>query len=123
MTALAIWALVGLGFVYLFTSASIFSRFRIRFARLGGGACELIYCPACIGFWVGAALALSGLFPTDMVPHGSAQALAQSAFAMMALGALWGRYGVTLDNDALVDELTEVLQDDDQAQESEDGQG
>lgn len=59
------WALVLIGFVYLVTDSAIFMKVRLLVSRLGTYPMVLIYCPSCIGFWVGVALGVGGLWPLD----------------------------------------------------------
>lgn len=119
LVAFAQWALAGLGIIYLLTGSTIFSGPRVTFARNSPVRAELIYCPACTGFWVGLLLGTIGLFPTT--PHGPLADAVQSGFSLMALGALWGRYGPTGPfEDEMEEVFPEIRESDDQAQESED---
>ena len=82
LTDLILWALTGLGMVYLFTESAIFGPMRIAIAVQGPFWESLIYCPKCVAFWVG--LALAGALPRVW--------WLASGFALMGLVAwLWGQ--------------------------------
>ena len=109
------WALWTLGMIYLVTEASIFHLPRAWFASKSLLAGQLIYCPACSGFWVG--LASWWMWPHDSFPL-------IPAVAALGLGALWGSWH---SNAALVAEAplrarfgTDWWADDEET-ESEDG--
>ncbi len=93
MNELLQWALMAIGVTYLITEASIAASFRVALVRSipwWGPAtlmAQLIYCPACVGFWVGIALAMTGWWPYE----DSYWALSESGFASMALMTTWSK--------------------------------
>lgn len=56
MIYLVEWALTAIGVTYVVTQSVIFAPIRIRIARLHTILELFIYCPMCVGFWVGALL-------------------------------------------------------------------
>jgi hypothetical protein len=87
------FALIALGITYGIASASLTAPVRIFMVELSGRnhyLITLLYCHACMGFWVGAALGSAGLWPEPV--YGFAAAW-RAAFATAALGALWSAYG------------------------------
>lgn len=91
------WALVTLGLIYFVTEASIFAPVRVAIARRHALLAQLIYCPACSGFWIG--LGMHVVWGTTISPYDwtlfdswRATALFESSVAGMALGAVWGTW-------------------------------
>jgi hypothetical protein len=54
---LLVFGLVHLGITYLICGSAIFAPLRILLAKRSVLVTALIYCPACVGFWIGLALA------------------------------------------------------------------
>lgn len=87
------FALVTIGITYGITASALLRPLRGLLVWASGGSswvAVLLYCPACMGFWVGALLGAAGLWPEAV--HGFSAAW-RSAFAAAALGALWSEYG------------------------------
>ena len=83
------WALLVLGVIYFVTESAIFMHPRIWIAQRGKWALLGVYCPACVGFWVGGALAF-WTWPFDLVVgHWQWLHVLEGGVASMALGALW----------------------------------
>jgi hypothetical protein len=87
------WALLSVGLIYFITDSLIFSHVRVALARGSLFRIGLFYCPACMGFWVGAALGLGGWWPIErgLDGWGPVFEALESGIAAMALGAFWGR--------------------------------
>lgn len=89
------WVLLLIGVTYLITEAGIMMSFRVAFSRAaldanpraGTFAFTLIYCPSCIGFWVGVALGALHHWPFD---HGYWSIL-ESGLAAMAVTTTWSK--------------------------------
>lgn len=82
-----LWTLMLIGWVYLITEAAVFALVRVIISELGSYVEALIYCPSCMGFWVGAALAATGWWP-----HNSGLwAIGESAIAAMAVANTWSK--------------------------------
>lgn len=93
------WALIVAGLIYLVSRSYIFGIVRVRIGMLLTAAVQrahisaelrgilrvLIYCPACIGFWIG--VGATPLWPYD----GFGQPLG-SGIAAMLLGSLLAEY-------------------------------
>lgn len=105
------------GVMYLVTQSTIFAAFRIAFAHGSMWRASFIYCPACVGFWTGLALGNYGYWPPQ---QWGMKAAIESAFAAMALGAVWGTW---FGSEATLEgELPQLeIEAHDQAQEAEDG--
>jgi hypothetical protein len=87
------FALVALGITYGITGSYIMAGVRQLLVRASGDSgmfAVLLYCPACMGFWIGALLGAAGLWPQDVSTF---TAIWRAAFASTALGALWSHYG------------------------------
>lgn len=101
-----------LGIVYLVTQSQIFSWFRLWFGKrmlLGPGWAllgGLVYCPACFGFWVGAAT----FWRLPWAPTSAWQAVVESAFFSMVLGAIWSN---VVHSPAAETELRSIFGEDD----------
>lgn len=87
------YVLIALGVIYFVTESTLFSftRRAIRnlvpkFAR---PALYLMYCPPCLGFWIGCTLGALHLWPAD---DGTRWAILESGLAAMALGAVWSTH-------------------------------
>jgi hypothetical protein len=85
MIALIQWALVVLGVIYFVTESVIFGPVRVTLTRGSVFRSTLLYCPACMGFWVGVA---SGFLQPALW-----QNPVQSGLAAMALGRIWALCG------------------------------
>lgn len=89
------WTLLLIGGVYFITEAGILSPFRTSFLKAlydtnqtaGLFFIALWYCPACVGFWVGALLGALHQWPFD---HGLAS-VGESALAAMGVMATWAK--------------------------------
>lgn len=89
------WVLLNLSVIYLITTATIASPFRMALAKRSKFLQSLIYCPACVGFWIG--LAFYGYWPLDGQVLGAVQSptvykILESGAAAMALGAIWANW-------------------------------
>lgn len=88
------FALVAMGITYVITTSYIMVPIRQLLVRASGDSFDfavLLYCPACMGFWVGVLLGAAGLWPErDVVGLNAAW---RAGFAATALGALWSQYG------------------------------
>lgn len=78
---IAHYSLIVLGLIYLVTEAVITKPLRMVVADLHPLLAVFVYCPACVGFWVG--LAAMQLWPYT-------SRVFESAIAGCAIGALWG---------------------------------
>lgn len=82
------FAIAVLAFLYVVTQSSIFTLGRLFLVKLvtklpvllAANAIQLIYCPACLGFWAGLVAHNIWLFKTNYL---------ESACAGMLLGAVW----------------------------------
>lgn len=93
------FVLVAAGLLYIINRSFIFGFVRMFLAKLGGWFfAALLYCPSCVGFWLG--LALCRLWPWGLEWYGL-----QSAFAVCALGSVCG----VIWDDVLVQRELEVL--------------
>lgn len=96
MTELLQWTFMVVGITYLITEATVLSTLRVALVQampwfnLAAFVAALIYCPACIGFWVGVALGALGWWPYE--PTDSWWALTESGVASMAIMATWSKY-------------------------------
>ena len=79
------------GLTYLITQSVIFRVFRMQLAKAGSFGEALIYCPACTGFWLGAAL--TPLWPFKALVF----APLESAVGACGLMALWQEWGPQVD--------------------------
>jgi len=91
-----VWTLMLVGWVYLITEAAIFAPVRIALSSAGSFVEALIYCPSCMGFWVGAALALTGWWPLggsafDGFLTAELWHVGESAIAAMAVASTWSK--------------------------------
>lgn len=91
MSAWIVWTLTGIGVTYAITESAIFSVLRFVLSKLGLTVTTLIYCAACTGFWVGAALGWAGAFPWETAPSQFAE-IVISAICMMAVTASWSAW-------------------------------
>ena len=82
------FTLLVFGSVYIITQSAIAVVPRNVFADFGAFWESLIYCPACTGFWMGAALGALGYWVHDDWP-----AVIEAAVSACGLGALWSVYG------------------------------
>lgn len=92
MEVLIAWWLTALGIIYLISEASIISPLRMFvLARLPIKPffMGLIYCRACLGFWVGGILAHFWPGPLQYVAIPEQWLIGVGAFSVMALGAIW----------------------------------
>lgn len=78
------WALLMLGLIYLATESTIFALPRMVLVNRHVAWATLLYCPACMGFWLGLLTGWLDLWPFPGV------AAIQSGIAGVAVGALWG---------------------------------
>jgi hypothetical protein len=88
-----VFILISLGITYVITNSFVLYGIRRLLISLTGNTlwvAVLLYCPACMGFWVGAALGAGGMWPE---PVSMLQAIWRAAFAAAAVGALWSEYG------------------------------
>ena len=84
------WALVCIGCIYFVTQSVFFGPFRRVLANLpvvGDHIALLIYCPSCVGFWVGIAVQ-HWLWSWAPVGFGWRPNI-ESGLAAMALGTVW----------------------------------
>jgi len=89
------WLLGVIGFIYLLTESGIFANVRTFFSSLARTALNQpgvphfawLYCPPCMGFWIGLVLGILGYWPLE----GDFMFL-ESAIAAMAVGAVWKTY-------------------------------
>lgn len=91
-----LWTLMLIGWVYLVTEAAIFAPIRITISAAGSFLEALIYCPSCVGFWVGVALAATGWWPhggdlVDGIDGGEYWGLGESGIAAMAVASTWSK--------------------------------
>ena len=78
------YGLMAYALVYLITQAVIFAVPRLLISR-GGPLFEAgVYCPACVGFWVGMCLGVGGWLPFE-TPHPWYLEAVDSGFVAMAL--------------------------------------
>ena len=91
MSAWILWMLTGIGVTYAISESAICAPFRLLVSKLGVFAVGLIYCPACTGFWVGAALGGMGALPWETSPSLGAEIIV-SAICMMAVTASWSAW-------------------------------
>ncbi len=114
MTSWIIWALLGLGIIYLITEAAIAVPARVFIARRGVFWRTLIYCQSCTGFWVGLALAFGHPHPQSPAPL--ALAAATNGLMMMALAHTWsawkGGNGAWATEAAIYEEATDAHDED-----------
>ncbi len=87
------WALVCLGLIYLLTQSGVLSPLRGAIMRpisripwAGTYLVTLVYCPACIGFWVGCAVQY---FLYLWTLAWGLRGVVESGIAAMAVGAIW----------------------------------
>ena len=78
------WTLYLWGAVYFITQSTLFSPIRVWLAHESWLRTELLYCPACVGFWVGCILAFTWPFGTGF------SGVFCSGLSGMAMGRLWG---------------------------------
>lgn len=87
MLQLLHYALILVGLTYIVTQSAVGRPLRMFVSRAGSFLESLIYCPACTGFWLGAALVSLWPFPTLVfAPLESAV----GACGLMALYKEWG---------------------------------
>lgn len=87
------WALLVLGFVYLFTEASIAAPYRVILSKIHWVLSTLVYCPSCTGFWVGLGLALVGINPFETLDPQAWWALKlYGGVGAMGLVATWSAW-------------------------------
>jgi hypothetical protein len=89
-----LWTLMLIGWVYLLTEAAILAPVRITLSRAVPIAEALVYCPSCVGFWVGVALAATGWWPRHDIAADytiALQAMGESAIAAMAVANTWSK--------------------------------
>lgn len=82
--------LVAAGLLYILTRSVIFAWLRQAIARRHILLMALMYCPACMGFWIGLTLGLLGLWPWPATTSWAAATteLFESALAVCGLGSL-----------------------------------
>ena len=78
------YALMSYSLTYLVTESSIGAIPRILAARGHAILAVLMYCPACMGFWVGVCLGAGNWFPFD-TPHSLLLESVNSGFVSMAI--------------------------------------
>lgn len=97
--------------IYVVTQSNIFSVGRVLFAKVvvklfpsyvAFYAIQLIYCPACFGFWVGLAAAYRNVWP--------GQSTLEAACFTMLLGVVWSRVFPDASHTAFTTEI--VVNDD-----------
>jgi len=64
---LILWILVSYGITSGITGSSLLLPVRLKIAKFSKFFGDLINCPLCFGFWVGAFLNLTWLSPTDSI--------------------------------------------------------
>lgn len=89
-----VWILMLIGWVYLVTEAAILAPVRIALSSVGSFLEALIYCPSCVGFWVGCGLAATGWWPhggsfVDGIDGAEWWGLGESGIAAMAVASTW----------------------------------
>lgn len=88
------WAAMTLGLIYIISESVIFMPIRLAFARGSTFRTALIYCPACTGFWVGAALG-PGFWPFSY-NYGPLwdflRAAVESGIGGIVIGAIWATW-------------------------------
>jgi hypothetical protein len=77
------------GVVYFVTMSSIFAPIRMPIAKIGSWVLVLMYCPSCVGFWVGWCLALSGVNPFGGATHVNVNQMIQAAIVAMGISTTW----------------------------------
>ncbi len=78
------YALMCYAVTYLITESTVLVVPRVLAARGHAMIAVLMYCPACMGFWVGVCLGVGNWFPFD-TPHGLALESVNSGFTSMAI--------------------------------------
>ena len=81
------YALMAYALTYLITESAIGAVPRILASRGHALIEALMYCPACMGFWVGICLGFGGWFPFD-TPHSLPLESLNSGFVSMAVCGL-----------------------------------
>jgi hypothetical protein len=81
------YAIMAYALTYLITESSIFAVPRVLASRGHVVIAMLMYCPACMGFWVGVCLGVAGWFPFD-TPHPVALEALNSGLVSMAICSL-----------------------------------
>lgn len=83
-----------IGLTYYITGSVIFSVVRTQIRRRLPGLTYFIYCPMCIGTWVGLFLALAGIQPLS----GTLHAPWLDAMVLGAVANLFAPHGVPFDH-------------------------
>ncbi len=78
------WTLYLWGLIYLVTQSTIFSGPRVYMSQGSWIRAEFLYCPSCVGFWVG--VCLTPYWPFAVGWEG----YIGSGVAALAMGRLWG---------------------------------
>ena len=78
------WTLYLWGLIYLITQSTILSGPRVLLARGSWVRAQFLYCPSCVGFWVGVSLMNYWPFSDGW------SATLGSAVAATAMGRIWG---------------------------------
>ncbi len=121
MSDFARFVLLEIGMVYFVTMSAIFAPARIVLAR-NSVLRALLYCPSCVGFWIGAALYLAGFYPFS--GHDFVQDIACSAFAGMAVANIWHNWLFHGGNDAFdAEQITQEAPSAETSEEKADGRG
>lgn len=110
MEVLFAWWLTALGIIYLISEAAIATYARMWvLSKLPAKDffIGLVYCRACLGFWVGGILAHIWPGPLDYIPV-EHFAVAVGAFSTMALGAIWNSISPNSAYDAEQLDLQEI---------------
>ncbi len=81
-----------LGLTYLLTQSSIFAPLRIAIRLRNPFLAQMVYCPACSGFWIGATLSLLGL---NLLPTNTLLDPLYNAVMSCGLMATWNYVVVT----------------------------
>ena len=83
-----IWVLVNLGILYFISESVLFGTVRMWIATGGALLRSLIYCPACLGFWLGA---FQGPVNGPFQAFAWWEASIGTGLLLMAIGALWSK--------------------------------
>ncbi len=90
------YGLTLIGIVYIVSQSLIFKPIRLIVSSLG--LLEvLIYCPSCVGFWVGLLLHWVGYYPF----HVKGFWVVEPGIVGCAFGAIWSAYGPSTNTWAL----------------------
>ena len=81
------YTLTLLGVVYIVAQSYIFRPVRILLSKIHVSVAVLLYCPACLGFWVGLWLWKLGLYPFEV------KLFVEPGIVGCVLGAIWTTYG------------------------------